>query len=476
MKTRHLIIAAALAATSLGAYAAAPAQCCAAKAAPKYVFYFIGDGMGMGPVMSTMTYLRMAHPSDTLLMTTFPVVSWCQTYSASSPVTDSAAAGTALSTGTKTKNGMLGMGPDTVAVTSVARQFKDAGWGVGIVTTVAPDDATPGAFYAHVPKRSMYYQVDCDAAASGYDFIAGAGLRGLKDKEGKATDVLARFASAGVAIARGVEAIPKATPGSRVLLLSPEGFGEDNNVGYTIDSVPAAMKLPAMTRACLDYVQDTAAEPGRPFFMMVEGGNIDHALHGNDGGAAIKEILNFNEAIRVAYDFYLQHPDETLIVITADHDTGGMSLGNSVLSYDAKPGYIDGQRVSKEEFSAYCKAILRSRRIYRWEDMREYLEDALGLFKNVPVTEEQEQALKEKFEACFTQRNSADQKTLYASFNSFAVDVFRHFNGQAGFGFTTTSHTGNPVPVFAIGVGACRFKSLNNNKDIPEIIRSLTGL
>lgn len=476
MKTKHLILAAAMAFASLSASATAPATCCAAKPAPKYVFLFIGDGMGMGPVMSTLAYQRMVHPTDTLVMSTFPVVSWCQTYSASSPVTDSAAAGTALSTGTKTKNGMLGMGPDTVAVTSIARQFKDKGWGIGIVTSVAPDDATPGAFYAHVPKRSMYYQVDCDAAASGYDFIAGAGLRGLKDKKGEATDVLERFAAAGVTIVRGIEALPTAKRGTRVLLLSPESIGEDNNVGYTIDSVPAALKLPKMTRACLDYVQGTAAEPGRPFFMMVEGGNIDHALHGNDGGAAIKEIINFDQAIRVAYDFYLQHPDETLIVVTADHDTGGMTLGNSVLHYDAKPQFIDSQRVSKEEFSAYCKGILNSRRIYRWDDMKEYLTDNLGLFTVVPVSAEQEQALKDKFEACFTQRNSADEKTLYASFNAFAVDVFRHLNGQTGFGFTTTSHTGNPVPVFAVGVGACRFKSLNNNTNIPEIIRTLTGL
>ncbi len=113
-----------------------------AEAAPKYVFYFIGDGMGIGPVMATMNYLRTVHPDrGPLTMTTFPVVSFAQTWSASSPVTDSAAAGTALSTGHKTKNGMLGMDADTVAVNSIARVLKDDGWGVGIVTSVAPDDA-----------------------------------------------------------------------------------------------------------------------------------------------------------------------------------------------------------------------------------------------------------------------------------------------------------------------------------------------
>lgn len=475
MKIKHVLLMATFAAMGSVGVGAQTVEAVGTNS-PKYIFYFIGDGIGMGPVMSTMTYQRMVHPEQSLTMTSFPVVSWCQTYSSSSPVTDSAAAGTALSTGVKTKNTMLGMGPDTVAVTSVARQLKDMGWGVGVVTTVAPDDATPGAFYTHVPNRGMFYQIDCDAAASGYDFIAGGGLRGLKDKQGNATDVLERFAAAGVTIARGIDAVPAAAPGSRVLLLSPEGIGEANNVGYTIDSIAGALTLPAITRACLDYVQGTAATPGRPFFMMVEGGNIDHALHANDGGAAIKEIINFDQAVAIAYEFYRQHPDETLIVITADHDTGGMAIGNTVLHYDAKPAYIDSQRVSKEEFSAYCKGLLKSRRIYRWDDMKEYLIDNFGMFTVVPVSEEQEKDLQGLFEECFLKRNSKDQKTLYGDFNAFAVAVFAHVNGQAGFGFTTNSHTGNPVPVFAVGVGAERFRSLNNNKDLPAIIRDIVGI
>ena len=120
-------------------------------ATPKYVFYFIGDGMGMGHVMAAQSYNREVLKSDELLlMMQFPVVSMVTTYS-TSRVTDSAAAGTALSTGYKTNNGMLGVTPDSVPVTSIARYLKDAGWGIGIVTTVAPDDATPGAFYAHQP-------------------------------------------------------------------------------------------------------------------------------------------------------------------------------------------------------------------------------------------------------------------------------------------------------------------------------------
>ncbi len=167
----------------------------------KYIFYFIGDGMGMGPVMAAQNYNRMVLGNSTpLTMMQMPVVGWCQTYSFSSPVTDSAAAGTALSTRTKTRNGMLGMGPDTVAVTSIAKELHDLGYGVGLVTTVAADDATPGAFYAHVPSRKMSYEIDVQGVESGYEYIAGASYGGFKDKDGNPTDLQQRMDAAGISI------------------------------------------------------------------------------------------------------------------------------------------------------------------------------------------------------------------------------------------------------------------------------------
>ena len=176
--------------------------CVVSAATPKYVFYFIGDGMGMGHIMATQSYNREVLKNEELiLMMQFPVTSMVTTYSASSRVTDSAAAGTALSTGYKTNNGMLGVAPDSVPITSVARYLKDAGWGIGVVTTVAPDDATPGAFYAHQPSRSMAYEIDKEMAQSGYDFVAGSKLKGTLDKEGNPTDIYAHFARHNVAIA-----------------------------------------------------------------------------------------------------------------------------------------------------------------------------------------------------------------------------------------------------------------------------------
>lgn len=444
----------------------------ASAASPKYIFYFIGDGMGMGPVMSALNYKRLVHPEQQpLVMTSFPVASFCQTWSASTPVTDSAAAGTALSTGHKTKNGMLGMDADTVSVTSVARYLKDEGWGVGVLTTVAPDDATPGAFYAHVSARSQFYDIDIQAANSGYDFLAGAAWRGTTDKQGNPTDVMEVFESNGYKTVYGTDGLKTINGYDKVVVLGDPRYNANNNdLSYTIDSIVGAIALPDLTQVALEHL--VRVSPDR-FFMMVEGGNIDHALHANDGGAATKEVINFDQAIAVAYNFYLQHPDETLIVITADHDTGGLTVGNGASKYAANLHYIDHQKISKERFSDYCKALLNENTSApSWPEMEKFLSDNFGFWRIVPLTDGQTTRLHDEFDNMVNKIGS-DEKTLYASFNQFAVTVFSMFNDAAGYGFTTTSHTGNPVPVFAVGDGAENFSSLNNNVDIPGVLLKL---
>lgn len=434
---------------------------------PRYVFYFIGDGMGLGHVNAAQAYNRMVRGNkEPLLMMQFPVASVATTYSASWPVTDSAAAGTALATGHKTANGMLGMTPDTVAVQSVAADLFREGWGVGIVTSVTPDDATPGAFYAHQPTRSRYFEIGKQAAESGYQFIAGSTLRGVKDKDGNPTGLLEVLSQSGVDVVRGLGGLG-ASKSERIMLLNPESV-TSHNIGYTIDSIQGVLNLPDMTRGCLAHLEKTS--PDR-FFMMVEGGNIDYAAHANDGGTVIKEIVNFNEAIGVAYQFYLAHPEETLIVVTADHDTGGMSFD---FKWGANLGAIDYQRVSKDRFSDWCRALLKSRRNFTWNDMKEYLSENLGFWTGVPVTEQETEKLRAAFDKTFELRNSADQKTLYNTFNEFAVAVFNVLNEHAGVSFTTTSHAGNLVPVYAIGAGADSFKGFNDNTDIPAAILKLT--
>lgn len=437
--------------------------------APKYIFYYIGDGMGFNHVLNAQIFSdEVLRADSTLTMLRFPVASMARTHSASSDVTDSAAAGTALATGRKTRNNMLGMDADTVAVTSIAKTLFDKGWGVGLVTTVAIDDATPGAFYAHVPSRSEYMTVGRQLAESGYQYAAGAGLRAARDNDGARTPLLDYFAEQGVTVACGPEGL--ATEADRLLVLSNDTV-KTWNVGYTVDSIPGALTLPAMTAAGIRQL--SRVSPDR-FFMMVEGGNIDHAGHANDGGTIMREVVNFDQSLALAWQFYLAHPDETLIVVTADHETGGMSIGTTTTGYSVRPAVAAAQKVSKEEFSEYVKSLARDRRVYHWPDMEEYLADNLGFGSAVKLTPEETAELSEMFENMMAGRNSApDQETLYATFDGFSARVFELLNDKAGLGFTTIKHTGAPVPVFAAGVGASEFSGVNDNTDLPRKILSI---
>lgn len=429
-------------------------------ATPKYIFYFIGDGMGMGPVMAAQTYNRtILNNADPLTMLRFPVVGWCQTWSASSTTTDSSAAGTALSTGVKTLNGMVAMSPDTIAVRSIASHLHDAGWGVGLVTSVAADDATPSVFYAHAPHRSMSHVIDSQYADCGYEFLGGAGLAGLNTEHHDS--ILRLFKQNDIQVQFGIDGIDNLKSRKAVLLNTEKG--QVGDIGYTVDSIASSLTLPMLTQACLDHMQQHNPDK---FFMMVEGGNIDHALHANDGGAAIIEILKFNEALDIAYNFYVQHPDETLIVVTADHDTGGMAMGNNTIPYQSRFHQIPYQRKSKEAFSRECKEILMDKPNIGWEEMKNKISEDFGLFSKIRLKDKEERMLKDKFVSTFELRDSEDQKTLYANFDAFTVAVLNLFNEYAGIGFTTTGHTGNPVPLCALGVGAERFKSLNDNSEI----------
>ncbi len=463
MKLRKIILSAAIAAASLSINAAQP----------RYIFYFIGDGMGPGHVMATQTFNRVAlGNTDPLLMMQLPIGGIITTYSASSTVTDSAAAGTALATGSKTRNGMLGMDADTVAVTSIAEVLHNNGWGVGLVTTVSPDDATPGAFYAHVPARRMTYEIGRQAAESGYEFIAGSAWRGMTDKKGEPTDLLDYFRSVSDLDLVNTVDDARASRARRIFLTSSTPFN-DSNVGFTIDSIPGALSLPEMTEACLEHMQRVS--PDR-FFMMVEGGNIDHVGHGNDVGTVVIETLNFDKALRHAYDFYLQHPDETLIIVTADHETGGLSVGNRHVGYQSFTPYILHQTMSKEQFSRDVKQMLTAAEAPTWDEFKARVTEATGLWGPVPVSAAQEEAIRDLFTATFDRRDQiADEKTLYASYNALATEVWRILNDIQGFGWTTSGHSGNPVPVYAIGAGLEELGTWGDNTSIAPLLARLTG-
>ncbi len=441
----------------------------------KYVFYFIGDGMGLGHVNATEAYNReVLKGEQPILMMTFPVASQARTYSASSPITDSAAAGTALSTGYKTKNSMIGMDPDTVAVNSIAVDFMKAGYAVGVGTTVQADDATPAAWYAHAENRGMKQTIAPQAAESGLSFLAGGGFKLHGAGEEAFSEFLNVMRKGNYEIAEGYAAFNelKKKGGkfpSKVMLMPENAAG--GQVGYTIDSIPGYLTCAQITEACLHTLE--SASPDK-FLMMIEGGNIDWAAHANDGGGVIKEILNFQDAINVAYQFYLRHPSETLIVVTADHDTGAMAYGRNGGSYNI--AYADAQKISKDAFADWTREWGKNTQNPTWEEMENVLKEKLGFWSIVPVNQKQTDELKNLFEETFITKRAEDEKTLYHTFNAFTAKAFEILNYHIGIGWTTTYHAGNLVPVYAIGANANYFTGSLNNNEIPLLIKRAAGL
>ena len=440
----------------------------------KYVFYFIGDGMGLGHVNATEAYNRdVLHNEQPILMMTFPVASQARSYSASSPITDSAAAGTALSTGYKTKNSMIGMNPDSVPVNSIAVDFMKAGYAVGVGTTVQADDATPAAWYAHAENRGMKETIAPQAAESGLAFLAGGGFKLQGAGDVAFTEFQNTMRKGGYEIAEGFAAFNelkrKGGKMPQKVLMYPEN--PTGQVGYTIDSIPGAMTCAQITEACLNTLE--GVNPDK-FLMMIEGGNIDWAAHSNDGGGVIKEILNFQDAINVAYQFYLRHPSETLIVVTADHDTGAMAYGRNGGAYNI--AYADAQKISKDTFADWTRNWGKNTENPTWEEMEKTLRDKLGFWTTVPVSERETNELKKLFDETFISKKAEDEKTLYHTFNAFTAKAFSILNYHMGIGWTTTYHAGNFVPVYAVGANANYFTGSLDNTDIPKLIKKAAGL
>lgn len=319
----------------------------------KYVFYFIGDGMGFNHVSLAeywLGYTQGVFDSRPLSFSQFPVLGWAVTHSESNLITDSAAAGTALSTGTKTKNGMLGTAPDSTALKSIAYKIHDAGYKVGISSTVGINHATPGAFYGHSASRSDYYSIASEIPSTGFEFFAGGGAIESNGEDGDETSVYEAIEDSGYVIAEGMDdfAVKKDEAGKMMLL--QENGRLKTELPYAIDMKDTDMTHADLVSASIDFLYDEDC-PG--FFIMSEGGKIDWASHGNDTKAVILETLSLSDAVAEAVEFYNAHPDETLIIVTADHETGGLTLswekGYDLLFDKLEEIHCSKDMVSEEE-------------------------------------------------------------------------------------------------------------------------------
>ena len=449
--------------------------CLSVNAEIKYVFYFIGDGMGANQVLGAEMY-RSALQGEPLgrvqtLMTTFPYSGSASSYSASNGITDSAAAGTCLATGKKTKNGMLGLGPDSARLTTIAEELKAQRWGIGIMTTVAIDHATPGAFYGHVAKRNMYYEIGQQLSESGFDFFGGAGFHYPQGKKDKEPINLYRLAEErGYTIAHGYDEAqnPALMQNASKLILvqkdDDQGAKHGSNLNYAIDQDPGDLTLRQIVSTAIPFL---AARHER-FFMMVEGGMIDYACHGDDAATAFGEVWDMDEAMREAYAFYEQHPDETLIIVTADHETGGLALGNS--DYTLHLDLLKNQKCSAWLLSDIFSRLFKNNKKPSWDEVKFIYTKNLGFWDTVEITPEEEEKLISLYkDACANK--SKDTKTMYKTINALGNAGIALLNKKAHIGWTTHAHSAHVVPIYAIGPNAEVFSGWHDNTEIVPLIR-----
>ncbi len=446
----------------------------ASAATAKYVFFMIGDGMAMAQRNAAEIFLAAREGKDAkpgivkLSMNELPTQGMCTTYSTNSIITDSAAAGTALATGNKTASGVIAMDPAGVtSFETIAQKAHKKGMKVGIVSSVSIEHATPACFYAHRPSRKDYYELALQIPESGFEYFAGGGFTKPKGKKGDQRDVREIISEAGYTMTTDLDGFRKLTPSSgKVVAVNPV-LQDGEALPYEIDRMEGSISLAEFTSKGIELLDNPDG-----FFMMVEGGKIDWACHANDAVSSIGDTLAFDDAVKVAIDFYRAHPEETLVVVTGDHETGGLSIGFAGTQYDTFFDKLDSQRVSYEVFDGVISAFRKDTDGKgTLEQFFPQVESRFGL-KIDSLSEierkEVERAFSDSMKGAKEGAGASDQELflLYGGYEPFSIALTHLLNRRAGISWTSYAHTGVPVPVSAIGVAQDSFNGYYDNTDV----------
>ncbi|MDR2747096.1 MAG: alkaline phosphatase [Treponema sp.] len=449
----------------------------------KYVFLFIGDGMAMSQISSTEVYATARSSKDInitrLGFTKFPISGLTTTYDAGTFITDSASAVTAIATGNKTLSGVINMDPaKRQNYKTIAEYAHEAGMKVGVVSSVTLDHATPAGFFAKVPSRSNYYDIEVQMVESGFEYFAGGGLLQPTGKNKDQRDVLQLAREYGYTYINTKDAFKALGPGAGKVIAINAQLQDSGSMPYELDRASDDLSLADYTRKGIELLRDNP----QGFFMAVEGGKIDWACHANDAGAAIHDVLAFDNAIKEAVTFAQAHPQDTLIVVTGDHETGGMTIGFAGTQYDT---FFDKVALQNQSFIAFNEKILTPykqnipRTQAKLTDLIPAIKDSFGLdYAN--LSEFQKQQLEFAFQRSMgdeIERPIAeDQYLLYGGYEPLTVKITQIMNQTAGIGWTSYAHTGVPVSTFALGVHQELFSGYYDNTDIFRKIASAMNI
>lgn len=419
---------------------------------PKYIILFIGDGMSMPQRFAAEEFSRQMGYGK-LAMNHFPNHAPTRSVSANSLTTDSAASGTAIACGSKTSNGRIGVDAKGKRLESVAELAKKKGYKVGIVSTMVINHATPAAFYGHRTSRNQYYELGIDLIDSNFDYFAGGAIKNSSNVfKGQKQDLFALARKKGYKTIDAKKDFMALKPGCGKVIFSA-------SPGY----MPADMETPATGVTLTDLTVKGLELLKNPkgFFLMVEGGCIDYYGHGNDAAGNIRETLALDKAVKAAVDFMKKHPEDTIIVITGDHETGGMTMG--VAGGRFNPAALNGQKVTYKTFANMVKQARAQNKKMTFEDAKKLVTANFGLkfsgdAKKDPMV-----------------LNAAQIKALEDGFKKKRLwSAVRVVMAQkAGIGWTTSSHTGVPVLTTAAGVQSQLFSGYIENTEISSKLKSL---
>lgn len=484
--------------------------------APKYVFLFIGDGMSY-PQIELTNYFVSANNQDgsekvsvdgeeknTLVssnhlhMMDLKHAGSAQTYDSTSFAPDSASTATSIATGHKTWSGSINVSTDfSEKYETIAEKLKSQkNYKIGVISSVNVNHATPAAFYAHQQSRNDYYEIGLEMINSGFDYFAGGGLKEPTGENEDQEDLYSLAEKAGYKVIKTQKEAEALTADDGKALVIDEHLADSDAMAYELDR-------PDEDWALADYVSKgiDVLDNDNGFFMMVEGGKIDWACHANDAASAIDDTIALDNAVNEALDFYNKHPDETLILVTGDHETGGLTIGYAGTNYDTFLTNFNNQKISYARFDSDYVTKYKEKKT----DFDTVMKDITELFGlqapsgdssssekkdsadkhpesedtgSLVMTDYEYQLLKDAYDTTMTRTGeeeefAQDEYIKYGSYEPLTVTITHILNNKSGVNFGSYSHTGLPVEVLTEGVGSDTFEGYYDNTDIYNRMASL---
>ena len=468
------------------------------KGTPKYVFVFIGDGMSYPQIQSAAYYTgkdaagiidvvkKSENPSDSpemkaLSFYQFPIAGSASTYDATSFAPDSASTATSIFTGYKTHSSSINVDiTKKIKYRTIAEQLRDQKkYKIGVISTVNLNHATPAATYAHQASRKSNYPIGQELVSSNFEYFAGGALMDPQDKNKDKTSIYDLAKNAGYKVCFDQKSAAALKNGDKALVIA-ETLADSDSMSYDNDRKEGEWALRDYVRKGIEVLDNKTG-----FFMMVEGGKVDWACHANDARSSIADTLALSEAVEEAISFYNKHPKETLILVTADHETGGLTIGYAGTDYNLFFRTLDSQKISYAKFdSDYVSAYKKNGTSF--ETVMKDVEKLFGLKmpgadgsnKNggLVLTDYELSRIKTAYEKTIKNDNNRSQMEydIYGTYEPLTITITHILNAKSGLGWTSNSHTGLPVPVFALGAGQEEFQGFYDNTEIYKKLAELT--